>query len=132
LASTTVTGFSTADTTATNVDYTGTVDTGMVFVVNAAHNISDVTIYQTTPGGDLYSMEFAGSLVPGDKLTISTVAGNKGAVLTRAGVDSSVLYGISPQSKWLQLEPGTNAIKVYATDAGSAASITYTKRYGGL
>jgi hypothetical protein len=132
LAPTVISGFSTADVAASNVDYEGSVDTGMVFVVHAAHVISDVTIYQTTPSGQLYSLEFSGDLISGDTLTISTVDGSKSATLTRAGVVTSVLYGISPQSKWLQLENGTNAIQIYATDAGSSATITYTGRYGGL
>lgn len=127
-----VTGLNTSNATATNVDYKGSVNTGIVLVVSVAHTMSDVTIYQTTPSGQLYTMEFAGSLVAGDVLTISTLNGNKYATLTRAGVDSSVLYGISPQSKWLELEKGINAIQVYATDGGSPATITYLSRYGGL
>lgn len=130
---TVVTGLSTDDTVATTIPYEGTSETGVVFVVNVAHTLSEITFYQTTPTGTVYTLDFSASLVPGDKVTISTVDGNKFATLTRAGVDTSVLYGISPQSKWLKLEPGDNDIKVYATDVGgSFASVTYTSRYGGL
>jgi hypothetical protein len=71
-------------------------------------------------------------LVAGDVLSINTVTGSKGATLTRAGVESSVLYGISPQSSWLELMPGVNTIRVYATGAAIPLSIEYINRYGGL
>jgi hypothetical protein len=77
-------------------------------------------------------MDFAGSLVSGDVLTISTVSGNKYVTLKRASVVSSLLYGISPTSKWLEFLPGDNYIRVYATGATIPYTITYTKRYGGL
>lgn len=126
------TGMFTSDGTPRYVDYPGTAPVGMVYVVDVANPMSDITFYQTTPNGALYSMEFAGSLLAGDKLTISTVEGNKYVTLKRAGVDSSALYGISPQSKWLQLEHGTNALRVYSSGPGSPVSITYTGVYGGL
>lgn len=126
------TGLFTSDGSPRYVNYDGTAPVGLVFVVNVAHTVSDITFYQTAPNGDLYSMEFAGSLIAGDVLTISTIEGDKYATLTRAGVDSSVLYGISPQSKWLEMQHGTNALRVYATGDGSPASITFTPRYGGL
>jgi hypothetical protein len=127
-----VTGFSTSHTTPTNVNYEGTVDTGMEISVAITDSKSELTIYQTTPSGELRTLDFSASLIAGDVLNISTVTGSKGAILTRAGVDSSLLYGVSPQSTWIALEPGTNAIQVYAEGAGSAATITYTNRYGGL
>lgn len=125
-------GFSTSDTVATDVVYDGTSDTGMTIVVNVNHTLSELTIYQTTPSGDFKSLDFSAPLVAGDVLTINTMKGNKSATLTRSGVDSSIMYGVSQQSTWLQLEHGTNAIRVYATDGGSPASITFLNKYGGL
>lgn len=125
-------GFSTADTGTTDVVYAGTSDTGMIFELTVENPLTELTIYQTTPNGDVKSMDFAADLEAGDILTISTVRGDKYARMTRAGVTTSVLYGVSPQSSWLQLEHGTNAMRFYATDGGSPATITYTNRYGGL
>ena len=124
--------FSTDDTGTTDIVYKGTSDVGMLFTINVAHPMTELTIYQTTPSGDVKSLDFAGDLVADDVLTISTVRGNKFVTLTRGGIDSSALYGVSPQSSWLTLEHGTNAMRVYATDGGSPATITYTNRYGGL
>lgn len=127
------TGWITTASSPSNLVYDGTVNTGMDITINVAAITSEITIYQTTPAGEIRQLDFAGSLVPGDTLKISTVAGRKGATLTRAGVDSSVLYGVSPQSTWLQLEPGINPIQVYATSTpGSVATITYSNRYGGM
>jgi hypothetical protein len=127
-----VTGLSTSDITPTNVVYDGTTNTGMVITLNVHHILNEVTIYQGTPSGDLYSMDFSAPLVGGDILTISTVKGDKYVTLTRAGVVTSVLYGLAPQSKWLELEKGNNTIRVYATDGGSPASVSFMNRYGGL
>ena len=77
-------------------------------------------------------MDFAGSLIADDVLVINTITGSKGATLTRAAVNSSVLYGVSAQSTWLELEPGENYIRVYATGAAIPFTIEYTNRHGGL
>lgn len=127
------TGMTTADTNPRLITYAGTAPVGMVFVVGIQHNVNEVTIYQTTPSGAIQTLDFAAPLLIGDTLTISTVEGDKYAKLTRAGVDTSVLYGVSPQSRWLQLEHGVNAVRVYASGASSpVTSITHIGRYGGL
>jgi hypothetical protein len=130
---TVISGMSTSNTSARTVTYDGNAPVGMVFRVAVAATTTDITFYHTTPDGNLYSMEFSGSLIAGDVLTISTIEGDKYAILTRAGVESSVLYGISPQSKWLELTHGDNLIRAYATSSpGSPVTITYTGKYGGL
>lgn len=129
----TVTGFHTNDTVPKTIDYVGSIESGMVIALNVINPISEVTIYQTLPTGEIRSMDITVALIPGDVLTISTVTGSKSVILTRGGVDSSVLYGLSPQSPWLQLEPGVNGIQVYATGTpASTATVTYSKKYGGL
>lgn len=127
-----ITGLTTADSAGTDIEYDGTVETGMEFSIAIADNKSEITIYQTTPSGDLYSLDFSVPLVVGDTLKISTVAGSKGATLTHLGTDSSVLYGVSPQSSWVQIQPGINTFRVYAEGDSSPVTITYTSRYGGL
>jgi tail protein len=132
LTSETVTGDTVSDTTETLVTYDGTVETGIVFVLNVDRTEDAFTIYHRKPSGEIVSMDFAGSLVDTDVLTINTITGTKGAVLTHSSVDSSVLYGISAQSSWIELQPGDNYIRVYATGAAIPWEITYTNRYGGL
>lgn len=127
-----VAGSTTAGSTVSTLNYTGTVETGIQFQLNVNRTMSEFTIYHQTPGGDIRTMDFAGALVNGDVVTINTLAGNKFAQLTRSGTDSSILYGVSPQSNWLELDTGANGIRVYAEGAAVPYTITYTRRYGGL
>lgn len=125
-------GSSTSSTVATLVQYDGEAETGIVFTLNVNRTLNDFTIYHTAPDGELHQLDFSGSLVSGDVLTISTVAGDKGATLIHAGTSSSVLYAISPQSKWIEMAPGDNHIAVYAVGAGVPYTIDYVTKYGGL
>lgn len=125
----------TSATVSTNIDttiaYDGTVETGVLFTLNVNRALTAFSIYNTT-GEGLQQLDFAGTLQAGDVLRISTVAGNKYARLTRAGVETSFLYGISPQSAWLELKPGDNKFRVYAIGAAIPFTLEYTRKYGGL
>jgi len=127
-----LTGNSTSSTAQTLVQYDGEVSTGIVFTLNVNRSLTDFTIYHTPPSGELYQLDFSGPLVAGDVLTISTVKGDKGVTLIHSGTSSSVLYYVSPQSKWIEFEPGDNEIRVYAAGAGVPYTIDYITRYGGL
>ena len=124
------------DTVSTNtemqVDYDGTVETGVQLTMNVDRPITEFTIYHRPPDGTLRSLEFAANLEAGDQLVISTVPGSKFVTLTRAGSDSSLLYAISPQSNWIEFQPGVNNIRVYAEGAAIPYQIEYTNKYGGL
>lgn len=116
----------------TAVPYNGTVESGFFFELLVNRTISAFTIYQTAPDGTLSQLDFASNLISGDVVDISTVPGNKSATLLRAGVTSSLLYAVSPQSKWLDFQPGDNLVRVYATGSPIPYTITYYNRYGGL
>lgn len=128
-----VPGNSTAGTTEFTVDYTGTVETGLIFqlLVNRAMD-SGFTIYHRPPDGTLRQVDFTSPLESGDVLTINTNWGSKSVIRSRAGVDSSLLYGMTPQSTWLELLPGLNHFRVYATGAAVPFQLSYTIRQGGL
>jgi hypothetical protein len=128
----TVAGLTTALTNELEIIYGGTVETGFLLTMNVNRTLNDFSIYHTPPDGSLRIVDFSAPLVAGDILEISSVTGAKGAMLTHLGTDSSVLYGISPQSPWLQLEKGSNKIRVYATGAGVPYTISYTTKHGGL
>lgn len=125
-------GMSTSASTETVVSYKGSVETGLQFALKVDRALTAFTFYHRPPDGTLRSLDFSASLVAGDVLTISTVSGAKGATLTRANTNSSLLYAISPQSNWIELMPGDNNIRVYAVGAGIPFDITYTNRYGGM
>ncbi len=132
LTETTVTGNTTSSTTEQTLAYSGTVETGIKFQLNLNRTLSAFTIYQRTPSDEIRSLDFSASLLSGDVVEISTVRGNKYADLIRSGVRSSILYGVSPQSNWMELVKGDNNIRVYATGAAIPWQIVYTSRYGGL
>jgi Phage tail protein len=126
----------TGSTVSTNIDrhvaYEGTIETGFVFTLNVNRTLGEFTIYNRTPDQVVRTLDFAASLINGDILTISTVGGSKNVMLNRAGVISSVLYGMSPQSSWVEIFPADNYMRFYATGAAIPYSLAYTARYGGL
>lgn len=126
-------GNSTSGTTETLVNYTGSVDTGILFKLNVNRTMSGVTIYRRGSDNTLTSLALLAALSAGDLVTISTVPGAKGATLTRAGIVTSLLYGVSPYSDWIRFLPGSNYTRVYnAEGAPVPYTIEYTKRLGGL
>ena len=117
----------------TEIDYDGSVPTGVVVNLNLNRVEQALTIYVQSPGGDLQQLDFSALLAAGDKLRISTVTGGKGATLVRSATQTSVLFGVSPQSAWVQLEHGINKFRVYATGLPAIPyTLEYVTRYGGL
>ncbi|QPX62490.1 minor tail protein [Arthrobacter phage Truckee] len=127
-----VSDVTTFDVNEREVIYEGSVETGFEFRLFVDRSISQFVIYQRSSDETINQMLFAEPLIAGDVLTISTVAGNKHATLTRNGSDSSLLYGVSPDSSWLNLFPGPNYIRVYAEGAAIPYTITYNSKVGGL
>jgi len=125
-------GMTTSSTSGRTVSYPGTSKTGTVITLNVNRTMSDFTIYHQPPNDDLRQLDFSAPLVAGDVLTISSVTGDKGVTLNRGGTVSSLLYGKSPQSSWIELSPGNNVITFYATGAGVPYTLDYVARYGGL
>jgi len=133
LTSESIPGLLTTDTVETYFDYLGTVETGVVITLTVDRDVDELTVYHRIPSGETQTLTFDNApLIAGDVLTISTVQGDKGATLNRGGTISSVLYGISPQSKWIELKRGTNGIRIYATGAAIPVDVQYVNRYGGL
>lgn len=120
------------DSTTFTIDYDGTVKAGVKFTFAMTRDESNITIYHTPPDGSLRELDFQGALLNGDTFVINTMPGQKGAWITRAGSESSVLYGIAPQANWISLQRGPNVFRVYATGTAIPFTIEYTNRYGGL
>ena len=129
-----VPGFTVDDETNSMViEYDGTINTGIQLVLNVDRALPEFTVYHVLPNDEIQTLEFDNyPLEAGDTLTISTVFGSKGATLLRAGTLSSVLYGISPQSRFIELLPGENSIRVYAEGDPIPLEVEYITKYGGL
>jgi len=132
LTGVTVNGSTVSDLTESVVTYEGEVDTGVIFTLRPDRVLNDFTIFHRPPDGTLVTIDFSYPMLVGDVVEISSVPGSKYVRVTRAGVQSSILYAVSPQSGWLTLQPGDNHIRVYATGAAVPYSIEYTDKYGGL
>lgn len=127
-----VTGMYTSDVDPRIITYTGTVETGVVMTLNVNRSVDAFAIYHLPPNDELQILEFSAALVAGDVVEISTVQGNKYARLTREGTQSSILYAVSPQSKWIELQPGVNELRVEAEGDAIPVSFEYLNKYGGL
>lgn len=127
-----MTGMSTAGTTRTLISYDGDIETGLIFTFRPDRAVTSFSVYLDAPDGSQSQLDFNATLQAGDVVTISTVPGSKYARLLRAGVTSSLLYGVTPQSTWLELKPGDNYLRVYATGAAFPYDIQYTRKFGGL
>lgn len=125
-------GTSTSTSTDQVISYGGTVETGFEFTFQPTRAITEFTIYTTATDGVVRTLEFAYPMQAGDVVKISTIPGAKGAVLNRIGSEISALYGITPQSAWLELQPGDNLFRVYAEGEPVLYTLNYTTKYGGL
>lgn len=125
-------GNTTSGSTAQVITYDGTVDTGIVLTMNINRSMTGFTVYNQPAGDVAHTMQFTAALLAGDVVQISTVAGNKFATLTRGGVQSSLLYAISPVSEWSTFQPGNNSFWVNATGAAVPFTVQYTEKIGGL
>jgi hypothetical protein len=122
----------TNDETEFLIDYSGTSPTGINFTLYVDRSIGDFTIYHRPPDGTIRSFQFEALLFDTDQVKISTLVGDKSAVLTRDGVDSYILRAVLPQSDWIQLKPGPNFLRVYVEGLSMPFDLSYTPRYGGL
>lgn len=127
-----ISGETVDDLTETTIDYIGTVETGLIFALIVDRDVTEFTIYHRPSDGTLRTLDFAAPLIAGDILMISTVVGSKSVIRLRSGVETSLLYSLSPQSNWIELLPGDNQIRVYAEGAPVPYEIEYTTKYGGL
>lgn len=126
--------FTTTDTTPGIISYNGSVKTGLTSIrFTAATPISDFTIYHTTPAGITNTMLISAPIILGDVVDICTITGQKSITLTRASVTSSLLWAVSPQSKWIQLVKGANQFYLHASSGSpSPVLVDYYNRYGAL
>jgi hypothetical protein len=129
-------GLSTQGSVEAVINYTGTIETGIKFSLTADRLIdSGLVIYHRAPDNTMRTLDFTKPLGTGARLDISTISGAKGATLTTesTGTDS-ILYGITPESNWINLYPGENYIRVHVDEYQALIPFTieYTNKHGGL
>ncbi len=114
------------------INYEGDIDVGTVLTLNANRTISSFSMYNNGEDGIAQQFDFNAGLIAGDVLVVSSLRGNKGITLTRAGISSSYLYGHPSTSGWIYLTQGINQFRVYTTGAAVPYVLEYRTRYGGL
>lgn len=114
------------------VNYDGTVESGIIFQILVDRTINGFTIFSRSADNTIRSLDFVAALQAGDVVEVNTSSGSKGAKLIRAGVGTSILYGVSPYSSWLELFPGVNHIRVVVPGVSVPYTIEFTTKYGGL
>jgi hypothetical protein len=125
-------GNSVSNTLDTTINYEGSVEAGIEFYLIVNRDVDEFSIYNTLPNGQIRQLDFAWPLHNGDQVNFITTPGNKRIELVRAGVTSSLLYAMSPQSSWIDFYPGTNLFRVYAEGDPIQYLLYYNNRYGGL
>jgi hypothetical protein len=120
------------DTNSNVVNYPGSSDAGVIFVLNVNRVLTDFWIINTTPSSTRQKMEITGAFVAGDVITINTIRGSKAVTLTRGGITTSLLAGLDPLATWVSLQKGVNNFGAFAAGASIPFTMTYTPQYGGI
>ncbi len=119
------------DTEEILIQYKGNVETGVLFIFEPERDFEEFTIYHRY-GDVVKTFDFSGDVTEDDLLMIDSVPGRKSVMRNRDSVLTSLLYAKSPQSPWIELQPGDNYIRVYSVGDPVPYTIEYTDRYGGL
>lgn len=116
------------------LNYAGTVPTGISFALTAPAAVPRVAIYIAPEGLPEKVLWFNTPLNAGDQLQIATTRGSRSAKIKRSGAANfvSALSGISHDSSWLELQPGSNAYRVWSDTGGAPYSLSWLIRHGGL
>lgn len=128
-----VSGSSVNDVSTFTIDYPGTVKTSIKFDLMLNRDLTEFTVYSTMPDGTPRTLDFAAAMLNLDHLAIDSKPGAKTVTQYRGGsIFANPVYGVSPQSSWLELNRGTNVFRVYAAGAPIPYTISYYVKYGAL
>jgi phage-related protein len=104
---------------------------GMILKVAAYGAVSNPKFFDEANND---TMTFNLNLQTGDELIVTTIRGQKSAILRRNGVETNVINTMTHDSSWLVLEPGDN-IFYYAADSGFdnlTLTFIFTNLYEGI
>lgn len=104
---------------------------GMVLKVRATGAVTNPKFFDEANND---TMTFDISLQSGDELIVTTIRGNKSAILRRGGTETNVINTMTHDSSWLVLEPGDN-IFYYSASSGYGNMILtfiFTNLYEGI
>lgn len=104
------------------ITYTGDADIGMLMSIHAVGAIENIAIYKLYPGPSKIIEIDTDKLLAltgegihfGDDIIISTVKGNKYAILIRDGITTNILNCLAKYPDWIQISRGDNIFSIAA------------------
>lgn len=127
-----VNGATTATNVTTTIDYRGSVETGFEIVLEIPRTVSEIVFINTPYVGYTESLRLVTELQVGDRLTLSTLVGDKFVTVRRDGVDLNRMSGVSPYSVWPKLWQGNNILRVHALGTAIPYELKYKTKYGAI
>lgn len=123
-----------------NITYNGDEPTGIEITLKAKSNISNPRLYNfytkesITVDTDILTQLTGSGFTLGDEINISTVKGNKYAVLLRNGNTINILNCLGLHPQWLELSQGNNTfgISFEGVQSDLDVTITYNECYKGV
>lgn len=103
-----------------NVKYDGDIDVGVVINIDAVGTAKNINIYNVTARQSMKILDdkmvsvMGGSIKANDRITISTVKGNKYITLLRDGAETNILNCLDKKPNWFTISKGDN---IFAFDA---------------
>jgi len=111
------------------LNYPGSALTGFLFDLYVDRTISNVRLQNLVDKDIVY----AGTLIAGDTLSISTVKGSKFIKRTRSGVATSVLNGLTSGALSMEIGPLTEFLGAAVPGVDDMSTrLTYTPKYVGI
>lgn len=130
---TSLSGETVSNTNSQLIDYEGTTEAGIIFVLNVNRVLNAFTLYNIDPEGVVQQFSVSGaSFIADDVVTINTVPGSRGMTLTRDGVTTSILYWADQFPGWITLKKGVNQFRAFATGVVIPYGLAYTGKIGGI
>lgn len=106
-----------------NIDYSGDVEIGVTISIKASGEASNIMLLNVTShevmriDTDVIEAITGSGIVDKDEIIISTVKGQKSAVLVREGKTTNILNSIDRSSAWFQISKGDNLF-MYSAEEG--------------
>jgi len=136
LDETVITGLTSDGTTWDDVDYIGSVETGVLLKITQASGTPGTDVIQVNLTGQYSPQLFAarGALAADTRWEMNSVHGQKyvRSVSLVTGAVQNFLNDISSDTVWPTLFPGLNKMSVFTPVVGQNWELSYFARFGGL
>lgn len=122
------------------IDYTGEVPVGFTMIIDSTGSAGSITVYNLETresmviDNDIITNATGSGISAGDQIRITTIKGQKSAVLIREGLTINILNAVLGSKDWFALDKGPNPF-YYTTEFGGSHllfNIHYQLLYEGI